>query len=174
MKTPLTSSQQVALDGLKIIGAIVVIVILVMLCGCATSTLNPDFNQDCIVPPEKWGNFEYTYICPDTGSMRPAINDGDTLKVQPPAIQPWHYDMGLLGKIVIRINVPNHPAGLCHRIIAITSRGAVTGGDNNVDDRGIHIPDPGFMAIDGSDYGGMVTVVKHVEGPQKLHSFQRL
>lgn len=122
------------------------------------------------IPKDKEINFSYTYVASDTGSMRPAIWDGDTYRVWPPIVRPWVYDREhLLGKIVIRKNYYGYPFDLCHRIIAITPRGAVTQGDNNL------FPDAGFMARDGSDYAGEVTVDIHQVHPpkQKLHSYQR-
>lgn len=119
----------------------------------------------------------YCYEVPDSGSMRPAIWDGDTVRVWLPALRPWHYDRSLLGKIVKRRHCSWSPTGECvHRIVAITPQGAVTRGDNCVGWEGEPLNDPGFMAKNGSDYGGEVTIDVHNPNPgkQRRHSFERL
>lgn len=111
----------------------------------------------------------YEYVAVSTGSMRPMIWDGDHYRVIFPDARPWVYDREhLLDKVVIRKNC-GLPFNLCHRIIALTPRGAITQGDNNL------YPDRGFMSRDGSDYGGEVVVTWHnpKPGKQVRHSWQR-
>lgn len=152
--------------------------ILAGLRGCASAPpasgeIRP---AEAVIPKEKEINFSYSYVVSDTGSMRPVIWDGDTVRVWPPIIRPWVWGNNLIGKIVIRKNCAWVTNGRIHHyIVAVTPRGAVTAGCNNGElGRGV-CEDPGFMARDGSDYDGEVTVEVHQlhPGPQKLHSYQK-